>query len=183
MTSDILVKALYQQLFGDGAMPVYAVLDGASVPNLLHSLEQFEPDQICLYRGELGSELAEAAPYLVRLEPESAFTERVLREGWGRHWGIFVLAKADMRTLRRHFRSFLMVYDPDGRPLYFRYYDPRVLRIYLPTCNAEDGRLVFGPVSRYIMEGESPAEIIGFQLGEEGVISECVAPAGATADT
>ena len=32
--------------------------------------------------------------------------------------------------LRRHLRRFLLVKDESGRQLYFRYYDPRVLRLY-----------------------------------------------------
>lgn len=54
--------------------------------------------------------------------------------------------------LRRHFRRFLRVTDEQGQPLMFRYYDPRVLRVYLPTCTAEELALVFGPVSAYLIE-------------------------------
>lgn len=63
-----------------------------------------------------------------------------------------------------------MVYGPDGKPLYFRYYDPRVLRVYLSTCNAQDTGVLFGPVSRYAMEGEEPAILLRFwpEAGQPG---------------
>jgi hypothetical protein len=47
-----------------------------------------------------------------------------------------------------------MVKDPDGRILYFRYYDPRVMRVYLPSCNATEMKTVFGPALSYVMEDE-----------------------------
>jgi hypothetical protein len=66
--------------------------------------------------------------------------------------------------MRRHFRSFLTVYDPDGKPLLFRYYDPRVLRVYLPTCDARELETVFGPVVAYLLEGEDPGDLLRFEL-------------------
>ncbi|HEY0077407.1 MAG TPA: DUF4123 domain-containing protein [Pyrinomonadaceae bacterium] len=156
-------QALSQQLFSEEVANLYVVLDGASVPELLPKLYDMHPEFECLYRGELKPDIAEVAPYLVRLEPDSDFTHWVVERGWGKHWGIFVAADADMRTMRRHFRTFLIVYDDTGKPLYFRYYDPRVLRLYLPTCNEEELRAVFGPVSSYMLEDESPATMLRFQ--------------------
>ena len=46
----------------------------------------------------------------------------------------------------------------------FRYYDPRVLRVYLPTCNFDELQTVFGPVMHFIQEGEVPTELLRFQL-------------------
>ena len=54
----------------------------------------------------------------------------------------------------RHFRQFLRVRDEAGREFFFRFYDPRVLRVYLPTCNSEELRTFFGPVELFSMEGE-----------------------------
>jgi len=156
--TEITPDLLLPYLFDDPDSQVYAVLDGASIPQLLPTLRAQAPVHICLYRGELDPELAATAPYLVQLEAETEFTEWLIR-GWGQHWGIFALAQADMRTLRSHFRQFLMVYGPAGQPLYFRYYDPRVLRVYLPTCNPEETQLLFGPVKRYLAEGEKPATL------------------------
>ena len=67
---------------------------------------------------------------------------------------MIVLAPADLRTMRNHFRKLLTVYDPNGKPLLFRYYDPRVLRVYLPTCNAEELATIFGPINSYLLEDE-----------------------------
>ncbi|MCK7510897.1 MAG: DUF4123 domain-containing protein [Desulfobacterales bacterium] len=68
-----------------------------------------------------------------------------------------------LNPLRTHFRRFLMVHDSDGKPLYFRYYDPRVLRVYLPTCTSQELKTVFGPVESFLVEDEDGRSAIRFR--------------------
>ena len=58
------------------------------------------------------------------------------------------------------------------RDRYFRYYDPRVLRVYLPTCNARELQTVFGPVLRYLVEDEKPTGLWTFWPEGEQIRSE-----------
>ena len=153
-----------QKLFADEARSVYAILDGASIPGLLANLHRHQPDYFCLYRGELPADMAEVAPYLVHLQVNTEFTSWVTGEGWGKHWGIFALSGADLRALRQHFRGFLTVYDPKIRPMLFRYYDPRVLRTYLPTCDSGELDAIFGPVDSYLVEDEAGEGMLRFQV-------------------
>jgi hypothetical protein len=167
MADQELVGKLYQQLFGEPNTLVYAVLDGASIPDLAlpEVLWEHEPEHVCLYRGELEPDLAATAPYLVALDRDAEFTRWVLTQGWGNHWGIFAITPPDvtLAALRKHFRTFLMVTSPENKPLYFRYYDPRVLRVYLPTCNAEELQTVFGPVATYVCEDEKAELLLSFR--------------------
>jgi len=159
-----MTELLMQHLFSQTGTHVHTVLDGASVPHLPQTLWELKPEHVCLYRGELEPDMAAVAPYLVKLEHDHAFTQLVCETGWGNHWGIFALTsvEVDIRALRQHFRKFLMAYDPDGKPTYFRYYDPRVLRVYLPTCNTEETRTVFGPIRSYVLEDEDPSVLLRF---------------------
>lgn len=159
-------------LFGNGETPVFAILDGASAPNLVKSLYEHEPEYCCLYRGELEPDMAAVAPYLVRLESESKFTELVLTEGWGAHWGSFLVTPANLRTLRDHFRAFHTVELPDQRTVLFRYYDPRILRTFLPVCNGAELGAFFGPVQKFVVEGETPESGIKFSLAGTALKSE-----------
>lgn len=164
MPTDTVRVALAQQLFALPNAKVYAILDGASVPELPQTLARFEVEAECLFRGELDPEIALVAPYLAYLPPcGGPFTEWLLQEGWGNHWGVFAITSVDLRQLRMHLRTFLKVYGPDLKPLYFRYYDPRVLRVYLPTCNMQELQTVFGPVWRYLTEDEDPSVLLTFQ--------------------
>ena len=164
MTSDERAEAVLGELFSAEAANVYAVLDGASVPGLVPRLYDARPEFECLYRGELEPDIAEVAPYLVRLDPDEEFADWVVREDWGRHWGVFAASDEDLPGLCRHLRTLLTVYDPEGRPLLFRYYDPRVLRLYLPTCNQQELQTVFGPVVSYLLEDEDPKNLLRFQF-------------------
>jgi hypothetical protein len=151
-----------RHLFLEEDSQVYGVLDAASIPNLLTRLREQEPEFECLFMGELEPDMAGVVPYLVHLDRNADFTEWLIEEGWGRHWGIFAVAEAGMKAMRQHFRSLFTVYDPEGKPLYFRYYDPRVLRVYLPTCNPSELNAVFGPVRYYLLESEDPRAAIQF---------------------
>lgn len=162
--AQIARPGLAEVLFGKGDTPVFAVLDGASVPGLVKNLYEQEPEHCCLYRGELEPDIASVAPYLVLLESGAEFTDLVLRDGWGAHWGVFVVSTANLRTLRNHFREFLKVELPDRRAVLFRFYDPRVLRNFLPACNAAELASFFGPVQSFIAEGETAESGVRFAL-------------------
>lgn len=58
----------------------------------------------------------------------------------------------------------------------FRFYDPRVLRLYLPSCTTEELDRVFGSVERFILEDGS-GEML--ELGcREGRLEERRSAAG-----
>ena len=61
-----MVDSLISEIFTDSPN-TYAVLDGASIPQLRQALYQMKPEYECLYLGELTGDMAEVAPYLVRL--------------------------------------------------------------------------------------------------------------------
>ena len=42
----------------------------------------------------------------------------------------------------------------------FRYYDPRVLRAFLPTCTRDELRTVFGGIECFWIEGEEPGVML-----------------------
>ncbi len=173
-------EILARHVFVDPNAHVYAILDGAAIPDLPEKLQEHGVNAVCLYRGELISELSKVAPYQVMLERESAFTHWLFREGWGRHWGILAVSRADWRLVREHLCSLIMAYDPDCQPLYFRYYDPRVLRVYLPTCDADELQALFGPLARLLCEDEAGGLlkfwVAGGQLGGEQAALEFTPP-------
>ena len=155
------VTKLTQNLF-NGFDRIYAVLDGASIPDLRMKLYEMRPQHYCLYRGELEPDIAEVAPYLVRMVAGTDFSNWVLTEGWGKHWGIFAQSRYSLEEMRKHLRTFLTVHDETGKPLLFRYYDPRVLRAFLPTCNEEELKNFFGIILNFALEDENPQVMLSF---------------------
>jgi hypothetical protein len=121
-------------------------------------------EQSCLYSGPLAPAMEMAAPYLLQLEHDSDETRRLIELSWGNSWGIFLRSPTNPINLRKHLRSFLLVQDFEGGRMAFRYYDPRVLRVYLPTCSAEELRTVFGPIEVFWTEDRTnPDQMLEFQ--------------------
>ena len=154
---------LPRHLFAEAKYHAYAVLDGAANPDLIDHLYDGErPDFACLYRGELEPDMAECAPYLVRLEQGSPFTQWLIDHCLGKHWGILALSRASLPAMLLHFRKHAMVYNRDRQPRLFRYYDPRVLRGFLRKCDAEQLDDFFGPVAAFFAEAEDGENHIRF---------------------
>lgn len=156
MLNDLKPADLKNHLFAKGAATVFVVLDGAMTPDLPAVLTSADAEHFCLYRGRLEPEMAAVAPYLASLHPDSPFTEWVLSNCWGRRRGMFGASHAGMSELRMHFRRFAMVSDQAGKLYYFRFYDPSVLRNYLPKANAKEVTDIFGPVQWFFMEDVDP---------------------------
>ena len=168
------IQMIGPELFGEPGVNAFVLLDGASVPGLVQLLHRWSPQYECLYRGELKPDIAEVAPYLVQLEADTEFTDLVLNQGWGKHWGVFALTPEDLFAMRQHLRRFLTVHDSAGKPMLFRYYDPRVMSIYLPNCKPDEVKAIFGPVSRYFMESDGPDAALSFQHKDGSLVQKKV---------
>jgi len=162
-----------EQLFGDPTLQTYAVVDGASAPGLVKKLNNWGTDYACLFSGELAPELIETAPYLLKLEPYAHAAEWLLNN-WGGNLGVFAVIPKDIdfKAVRKHFRGFLIVIGSEKQRLYFRYYDPRTLKDFLPMCDTAQQKHIFGPITHYIAEGESPMSVIRYWPTEQGVTCE-----------
>ena len=169
---------LEEILFDDPALTTYALLDGASIPDLLEYLDSLQPEYVCLYRGELKAGVDEVAPYLVQLEEGHSFTRWLLDKGWGEHYGVFVQSAEPITVVRLHLRRSLRVYTEEGKGLLFRYYDPRVLRVFLPSMTAEEAKAFFGPVKAFLSEAEDPSRILRFLKKGGAAIEESRPVAG-----
>lgn len=143
-----LIQALWPKGNGPHCPQVYALLDGARDEAIAPAIWLSNLPFACLYAGTMSRSLERAAPYLVQLAPESRFFNTLVNDGWGQAWGIFAIAQPDvtLKVLRKHFRSLLRVQDEQGRILAFRFYDPRVLRLYMPTCEPSETLQMLGPV-------------------------------------
>jgi hypothetical protein len=162
---------------------VWTILDGARDQHIYGAVQGCYLENCCLYAGTLAPELQVVAPYLVKLEREDRFTRYVINHGWDNHWGILFRSDARLDELRRHLRRFLVVRDFRGQRLIFRYYDPRVMRAYLPTCLTQELDFVFGPVDSYVMAGEEPGTMVEYWYKQTQLIDRKhqLAPAPAPA--
>jgi hypothetical protein len=119
-----------------------------------------------LYQGDVGDSLAHVSPYLLALQQDRPDSLWFAEAGFGRSWGVFVTGPIGFDELRRHLRKFNIVYRENGTPLVFRFYDPRVLRRFLPSCTLEELRRFFGPVGSFLTETAEADSLLRFALNE-----------------
>jgi pSer/pThr/pTyr-binding forkhead associated (FHA) protein len=167
-----------EQVLTHQAAPLYAVLDLARDPGVLSLLQssshpsplRYQP----LFEGEIADRLATHAPVLVDLghgAGAQTFLEAALRNGWGQSWGIWLTSASPFEDVLAHLRGFLFIRTQDQQPLYFRLYDPRVLRAFLPACEPQELSAVFGPVVSYLAESDRPDGLLAFSRGSTGLIT------------
>jgi hypothetical protein len=149
---------------------VYVIVDAAQdyVPIVLLRDPLGKSPQT-LFEGEAAAALAEVAPYVSPVELSGDFLE-MWTERWGGNHGVMCTSTADLPALQKHLRSIFVVTDETEQEFFFRYYDPRVLRAYLPTCTTEELREFFGPITSWCIEGEDPAVALVLEPGSEGVV-------------
>ena len=106
-------------------------------------------------------ELATTAPYLLSLDSTKMNVESFIRERLGKNQMFFLESSAPKQELLDHCSSMLKAMDEDGKVINFRYYDPRILRVYLPTCTDEEIFIFFGDIDIIWVEGEE-GEVLEF---------------------
>ena len=145
-------------------MPDFLLFDAAKAGKNLHKATALNAANQSLYKGGPHEALHGIAPHLFTLEPKGNFENWFVKEGWGNAWGLIVKAPVPFEELVKHFCKLLIIKTEKGAKLNFRFYDPRVLRIFLPTCDKEQLKDFFGPVKTFIMEDEDPAYALQFWL-------------------
>ena len=142
----------------------YLLFDAARAEMNLYTAMELNKNYQSLYKGSAEEDLEGVAPYLFTIKENTPFADWYFKEGWNKSWGTLVFANAAFEDVYKHFRKFLMVKTEDGQQLYFRFYDPRVLRIFLPTAEPTQLKELFGPIRHFTVESEKPAEALQFWL-------------------
>ena len=132
-----------------------AGIDGGQSGILREAFSELE----CLFTGDLALELADVGPYLGRMKSYDPNVKAVLENMLESHVALLLTLEIPVAEheeitfsqVHRHFRKFNVVYDPTGKPLFFRYYDPRVLVNVLAELDAEQLNDFFGPVDTMIL--------------------------------
>ncbi len=153
----------------------HIILDGAKMEGALEKAKNINAIFDSLYRGRSEEELGDVAPYLFSFINHQEFASWIFENGWGNSWGVIVQTKIDFEGCWKHFRKYLLVKTEDSQELYFRFYDPRVLKIFLPTCDEKQIKEFFGPVESFIVEGDTKEEAIRF-WHQNGVLKQEILP-------
>jgi pSer/pThr/pTyr-binding forkhead associated (FHA) protein len=157
-------RALLNALFRDSA-PVFGFLDPLRdnrIPVFLDASRE---------RYERVEETLAPSPYLVNLPPRCKLLDVLIKDGWGRGWGFYFASTAGFDELRVHWRRYVILRNEEGREITFRFWDPRVLAVVLPSMQPVEAREFLGPIARLVVEGDRPQVAIEFSPSPRGVAS------------
>ena len=153
---------------------LYGIVDAAQDKDLaFEARDRFKLPIRMLFQGEAAEYMGDVAPYLVPIDPASEYLE-CWAQRLGKNAGILLTTSAHPEKLFRHLREVFVVKDEEGQEYFFRFYDPRVLRPFLPTCTPEQALEFFGPVSSCLCAAEASESLLRFTVGKSGVRQEVI---------
>ena len=153
----------------------YLLLWATNWANDDNNAKKLNANHSSLYKGQSEETLANVAPYLFTLEKDSYFENWFISNGWGNSCGVIVSSSANFEECLKHFRKFLIVKTEEGTEMYFHFYDPSVLKIFLPSCDKNQILEFFGPIESFICEGDTKEEAIRFWQ-ENGELKQEILP-------
>ena len=153
---------------GVSGTPWFAVIDAAQDNTAPGKARASGLRTQSLYEGGLGRQLDDVAPHLVSLSPKDEFAGWLF-DNWSGNHGVLLQSRARFDELRRHLRKFLLVKDEGGKKYRFRFYDPRVLRSFLPACSYAEAKEFFGPIACYYAADRSGRSVMAFTWRSTGL--------------
>lgn len=133
---------------------IFIILDAAKVEDDLHIAKEMCSQHSCLYKGESKENLGDVAPWLFELQKDEEFMNWLIEKASNNKWGIILRTECDFASINSHLRKFLIVHTEEGNEMYFRFYDPRVLGLFLKTSTFSQLKEFFGPINEFILEDE-----------------------------
>jgi hypothetical protein len=162
-TTSTVATALRECFRTTSGRCVYGVVDAARNVDLAYEAKlHFGKEIRSLFLPEVEKQLWDVAPYLVPIDPDSGYLKN-WATCWGDSAGILLTTKADEATLYAHLRKIFVVEDEEKQEYFFRYYDPRVLRAFLPTCSPAQLEEFFSPIEEFTVEDDAGGTFVRFR--------------------
>ncbi|MFT3698829.1 MAG: DUF4123 domain-containing protein [Kofleriaceae bacterium] len=115
---------------------VFAVIDPARDPSLL---KKFTCEPIVPELGAFGPHVTVA-------------NDELVTRAWGNASAIFAVCSYPMTALVQHCARLFESQLETGEEIYFRFYDPRVLRAVARVCDEDERLELLGPVHSFLVE-------------------------------
>lgn len=154
---------------------LYAIVDSAVDGMIDGHFESDQPKKQILYRDEEDRRALErTAPYLVLLEEDHPFTERLFEEGYANNWGCFLLSREDFSALADHLSHYTKVYSQvHKQDVYVRFYDPRAMYKYFAMLQQEEGAAFFAKMEAiYVEKEKEPKTLFQYSLNTDERIQQ-----------
>jgi hypothetical protein len=131
---------------------MFAIIDPARDHLIYDCMCVLAPDAECLFSGDIPEVVRRTSPHLIAMPPKSPILTWWRADGLGKAWGIAGEAAVSTEQLMAHLRTLLRARLPNGELLLFRFWDPRVLPLYLSSCDSVALADFMGPIERFFVE-------------------------------
>lgn len=148
----------------------YVILDAARLDEKMEEVAKLNSSGLPLLNSKEEVYVQKLSAFLFTFQSAGDFANLIVKEGWGQSWGIYVSTSKSFSDLLQHLSKNMYASTEAGEIMYFRFYDPRVLRIFLPTCDLIQLREFFGPVQKFIAEDEDPQFALIYSLNADGTL-------------
>jgi len=165
---------------------VYAVVDAARDWELARSAwTHFDLEGFSLLGWDTPQHMLQVVPYLVPLKFQAGYPYAgsqfldLFADRMDNSVGIVLMTRVGRHRLFEHLADIMNAKDERGTRYIFRYWDPRVLRAYLPTCRTEESRQFFGPIREILAPARTEGNVLTYSRAPEGfdVVEEPLRPA------
>ncbi|WP_406736786.1 DUF4123 domain-containing protein [Thioclava sp. GXIMD4215] len=142
---------------------LFAILDGAKIPDLPELLEASGLNHLCLFKGDALDDYGAIAPWIVQMDRDSDLLRHLFTKDQGPHhlWdheaAIYLRAPCNLDALQRHFRRLVKLRREDQSWIFFRFWDPKILRRFLLLA---DSRSPLLRALLYLTEEQGLREVI-----------------------
>ena len=146
---------------------LFGIIDSAKNDEAFRFMIEGGVSYKSLFDGTMDVQSYGVSGFLVECRNDSPLFQWMTGKAWGDNCCIFFTSKASFDELFIHFQKFNRVYLEGDDVVLFRYYDPRVFRNYLPTCNGKEIDLFFGEIKSFFAERKNPGSINIFGKKDE----------------
>lgn len=142
-------------------MRSYLLLDSAQIDGLDQHLLQIGEFMAChpLYLTTAYADLADCGPLLVPVVAGSKLAE-IFNTQWRSQAGIWLETQAPEPELLDHLRSLIHVRLDGDVTVFFRYYDPRITRLWLAKLQRFERDRLMGPVQLIRLPDDNDRELL-----------------------
>jgi hypothetical protein len=140
---------------------VYLLVDASRDPATQFIIETLTDAALCLFDGQAFEDLSGYAPWLVpmTLDDDGVFSW-FMENGWGKDWGIFLIAGQEARRVKVGLKRSLRVQTEDNQNLFFKFYRPSVFNTYLPAFEPQQADYIMRDIAQVWAEDAEDATLV-----------------------
>jgi hypothetical protein len=128
----------------------FALVDGVRNRAAIEAVRASDPERArSVLVGRRNSDLDACAPHLLWLPMVRSLAKEIVLDAASESECVFLEAQAPFAEVARHLRRQLVVESEDGSSKLFRFFDPAILRTYLPTLSERESSRFFGPITSF----------------------------------